>query len=290
VPTQVFQLVLVVLVASTLCDGVHALLHKCIRSPWHVLRAVGALHGAHHAFLDEKLRVHPERLGRNLLWHHVPETVLRATVAGLVAWSLAVGDVVTAAVLALVVLDFVHVLVRGGLDAFHRARTPIHARATRVFVDSSYHALHHTEPDRCYAAHTPLFDWLVGAWQPVRDRLVLVVDNHPSDALVHALQQRGARVQCVTPADLEDGQLERAHVVVLAHGSDVRGEHSYEALLARAARVRSDVQQPLAVWALGDDVTWRARAPLLRHAGVVLTTRSAHWPAALTVALGVRGL
>src|ERR1700712_4157379 len=64
----------VVFVSSTLLfDALHWLLHRWGKSKMPLLRTFSRWHWVHHAFLDRRMRVHPELKHQNLLFHVLPE-------------------------------------------------------------------------------------------------------------------------------------------------------------------------------------------------------------------------
>jgi hypothetical protein len=260
----------VLVVVSVLGDVVHALLHRWGRSPLRVLRWLAGLHEAHHRFLAPTL-VHDDAwLGRSLLRHHLPELGMRLFLATVVSALFAIDDAVRAVVWCGCALDLPVVLWRRGRDPWHRGR-PVHAPRGRVFVDGSYHALHHAFPSHYLSAHVQLLDRLLGTLMPLRGRRILVTGASVFVGDLHrALASAGADVRRVAEDAVDDSELGAADILVLGHGADDRGPCAYEALLSRACRAHADSVLPLEVWAVGDDVVWRARAPLLNDDRVTL--------------------
>jgi hypothetical protein len=291
----------VLVVASVFGDVVHAALHRFAHTRWRLLRALASLHGAHHAFFDESLRVHPVRFAATVARHLIPEALVRAVLCGLVGAALGVvvdvdPSVVVVAVVV-VVVDVATVIARRGRDAWHTRAPPLPAPRGDVVVDGAYHALHHAFPDHFLAAHVQVLDRVLGTMLPLARRRVLLTG---ASRFVASLQQELQRARAdVVRVDVDALVDEAAavaafagvDVVVLGHGADVRGPRSYEALVAAAARAQGDRPLPLDVWAIGDDAAWRARAPLLEHDRVILRrlVRAPMLGARVTLALLRRG-
>ena len=284
-------------IASVLGDVVHTALHACARARWEFLRALAALHHAHHEYFDDHLRVHPGRFARSAVLHLIPEALVRAALCVLTGAVFGVDRVVVVAACIVIVVDLVVVIVRRGRDAWHAVRPPVPAPRGAIVVDGPYHALHHAFPDHFISAHVQVLDRVLGTMLPLARRRVLLTG---STCFVAALQEqlRNARadvfrvdvdtladeaVACAAFADVD--------VLVLGHDARTRGPTSYEALIAVAAVAHGDRPLPLDVWAIGDGAAWRARAPLLMHDRVILR-RLVHAPvlgARLTLALLRRG-
>jgi hypothetical protein len=287
---------LVLLGASVLGDVVHTLLHRWAHSRVRTLRALAALHEAHHAFFDADLRTHPDRFRRSALLHHLPETALRVALCGGVGVAIAADPSVFLVAVVVVLADLVFVLARRGRDLWHRGRPPLPAPRGSVVVDGAYHALHHAFPDHFLAAHVQLVDRVLGTLLPLRRRRVVITGATAFvAALQQALLQAGADVVRVDPdvlADADGGDvLADADLVVLGHGAAVRGAAAYEALSARAAAARAARPLPLDVWTIGDDAAWSARASLLSDERVILRrlVRAPTLGVGLTLALLRRG-
>ena len=69
----VIQGFVVFVVSTLLFDALHWLLHRWGRSKIPLLRTFSRWHWVHHAFLDRKMRVHPELVRQNLIYHVMPE-------------------------------------------------------------------------------------------------------------------------------------------------------------------------------------------------------------------------
>jgi len=291
------MLVGVLVVASVLGDVVHAALHAFSRARWRLLRALAALHHAHHEFFDEQLRFHPERFARSVVLHLIPEALVRIALCAIAGALVDVDRSVVVAAIVVIVVELVAVAARRGRDAWHSVTAPVPAPRGAFVVDGAYHALHHAFPNHFLAAHVQLLDRVLGTMLPLAQRRVLLTG---STRFVAALQERlrdaRADVVRVDVDTLVDEAAARAvfagvDIVVLGHDPHARGPTSYEALLAVAARAQADRALPLEVWAIGDDPAWRARAPLLAPDRVILR-RLARAPvlgARLTLALLRRG-
>src|SRR4051812_3668981 len=99
------------LVASTLFDVVHFILHQFLKSPFPLLRRAGALHQAHHDFYTDQLQFDDRYARANLLHHVVPEygNQVLFTLAG----YFLVGPWPVAVALSSETFIFVMVVIRG---------------------------------------------------------------------------------------------------------------------------------------------------------------------------------
>jgi len=168
--------------------------------------------------------------------------------------------------------------------------------SSRWFVDGDYHALHHAFPDHFVSAHVTVVDVVLGRMLPLEGRAVVLTGGSRLVAdLQHELERAGARVVRVDEDQLDDALLASASVLVLGHGAARRDDVAYEAFVARARRLRSEHpwpdHAPLDVWAIGDDVAWLARAPLLHgdDVGLRLLVHAPALGAARTLASLRRG-
>jgi hypothetical protein len=287
----------VLVFCSVAGDVVHAVLHALSRVRWPPLRALAALHGAHHAFYDAKLNIYPRRFWRSAALHLLPEAGVRTALCILAGRAAGVGGEVVAAAVVVVVVDLVFVLARRGRDAWHGGALPLPAPRGVLVVDGAYHALHHAFPDHFLSAHLQVLDRVFGTMLPLRRRRVVLTGSSPFvAALQQALGRAGADVvrvdvDAVADAGTAGRVFASADVVVLGHGAQVRGKTAYEAVLALAVRAHGDRPLPLDVWAIGDDPAWRARARLLDHRRVILRrlVRAERLGARLTMALLRRG-
>ncbi|MDP2344335.1 MAG: hypothetical protein Q8O67_25475 [Deltaproteobacteria bacterium] len=267
------RLFVLLLLTTVVCDVVHALLHAAQHTQVRLFRAIASLHQEHHEFLDRALRFHDGLLWRNLARHQLPELGMRTLVLVLAGHLLQAGAVVVAAGVLLCVIDLVVVVVVRGRDGFHKEARPVKAPGSGLFVDGSYHALHHAFPDHFLCAHVQLLDRVLGRLMPLRDRAVVVVggSSYCSD-LARACAADHALVTQVDVEQLTDTLLARADVVVLGTGAGSRGHASYEVLLQRAQRAHRDRLLPLEVWTVGTSAAWSARQHLLVDERTILRT------------------
>ena len=287
------RLLLLLLLTTVVCDVVHALLHAAQHTQVRVFRALASLHQEHHEFLDRALRFHDSRLARNLVRHQLPELGMRVAVVVIIGWLGSVDAVVVAAGVLLCVLDLAFVVALRGRDLFHRAQRAVPAPSSGIFVDGSYHSLHHAFPDHFLAAHIQILDRVLGRLLPLRDRSVVVVgaSAYATD-LARACSAAHARVTQIDVEQLSEALLEQADVVVLGTGAGSRGPSSYETLLLRAQRAHRRRLLPLEVWTVGTNAAWAARQHLLVDDRTVLRTlkRGSVLGATTTLALLRRGL
>ena len=164
------QGVLLFAIATFVFDVIHATLHVFAGSRFRLLRWVGALHQSHHDFFDTNLRFHDDQVRANLIKHVVPEYLTQMSVC---AAGLLVFDVVPVAlVMGFFTILFVSVLWLRGKDGNHVAFETLSAPGGGLWVDSSYHALHHVYPPTYISSYFRVFDLLFGAGCRIRGRRV----------------------------------------------------------------------------------------------------------------------
>ncbi len=268
--SPLLQFCVVAVVASVVCDVVHALLHVASHQQHRALRFIASLHQTHHDFLDRSLSFHDEGLGRNLLCHQLPELLMRSAVTCVVGAVFDAEFAVKGALVVICVVDCAVVVARRGRDAFHTSTRPLSPPRSRLLVDDRYHALHHAFPDHFLSAHLPLLDVVAGRLLPLRGRRVVIVGASAWCHSLFAALQPITDTLLVRASELRAADFAGADLVVLGHGADVRGDTSYEALLATLQGQQRRRLLPLEVWTVGDDPAWRARWQLLVDERTVL--------------------
>jgi hypothetical protein len=262
--------VVLFLVASTLFDVVHFVLHQFLKSPFALLRRAGALHQAHHDFYTDQLQFDARYARANLLHHVVPEYANQVlfTLAG----YFVVGPWPVAVALSIETLIFVMVVIRGGMDEHHieagRRKGRRH-HAAGLFVTADYHSLHHIHPDRFFSSYVTAFDRLMGTACQIAGRRVALTGASGAfgSAMARLLEAEGATVTTlkhgldftgddVSPAD---ETLAQSDILVLCHGA--KGEEamaanceSFVALIERFKALKVPPLSPVEVWAVGSEI------------------------------------
>jgi hypothetical protein len=258
------------LAASVLFDVVHYILHLFLKSPFGLLRRVGALHQAHHDFFTDTLQFDERYARANLVHHIIPEY------ANQVAFTLPgyflFGPWPVAVAFAIETFIFVMVVFRRGMDEHHIAadrRPSRRNHAAGLFVTADYHSLHHIHPDRYFSSYVTLFDRLMGTACQVAGRRVALsgASGAFGSAMTRLLEREGAEV---TPlkhgrdftgddASPADETLRDADILVLCHGA--KGEEamsancdSFVALIERFKALRTSPLRPIEVWAVGSEI------------------------------------
>ena len=183
--------------ASVLFDVVHYVLHLFLKSPFALLRRVGAMHQAHHDFFTDKLQFDERYARANLIWHVIPEYVNQVAFTAL--GYVIVGPWPVAVAFAIETFIFVMVVLRMGMDEHHIAAERRPARrnhAAGLFVTADYHSLHHIHPDRYYSSYVTVFDRLMGTACQVAGRRVALTGASGAfgSAMARLLEQDGAEV------------------------------------------------------------------------------------------------
>jgi hypothetical protein len=111
IPVLAVQVVALFLASTIAFDCVHYGLHVLADSRFRPLRRIGALHSAHHAFLDRNLEIDDAFLRANLVRHVIPEFLTQAGFSLSLLWLLPPALVGSA--LALQLLVFLLILAHG---------------------------------------------------------------------------------------------------------------------------------------------------------------------------------
>ena len=256
--------------ASVLFDVVHYVLHLFLKSPFALLRRVGAMHQTHHDFFTETLQFDERYARANLIRHVIPEyanqlafTAMGYFVVG--PWPVAVAFAIETVIFAMVVF-------RMGMDEHHIASDKRPSRrnhAAGVFVSADYHSLHHIHPDRYFSSYVTVFDRLMGTACQVAGRRVALTGASGAfgSAMVRLLEREGAEVTCLKHArdfsddnvSASDETLREADILVLCHGA--KGDaamaancDSFVALIERFKALKSSPLSPIEVWAVGSEI------------------------------------
>ena len=258
------------LVASTLFDVVHYVLHLFLKSPHGPLRRVGALHQAHHDFYTESLQFDERYRRANLLHHVIPEYANQVmfTLPGYVL----VGPWPVAVALAIETFIFAMVVIRGGMDEHHVAADRREGRrnhAGGLFVTADYHSLHHIHPDRFFSSYVTVFDRVMGTACQIEGRRVALTGASGAfgSAMVRLLEREGATVSTLKhgldftadDASPADEVLRSSDILVLAHGAKgaeamAANCDSFATLIERFKALKVPPLSPTEVWAVGSEI------------------------------------
>ena len=260
------QGVVVFVVSTFLFDALHWLLHRWGRSRNRLLRRFAGWHWVHHRFLDRKMRINRRYVWGNLFLHVLPEylTALAGTLAFLLVfpWQ-------PVAVVALVrTVMLVQTIFEEGMDGNHMNMQRISGRQGLLWVNPSYHAMHHVHPNNFFSSFSNLFDLVFGTGTQISGRRFLLTGAGGAlgGALKRRLERLGGIVETARHgADFAAGDYERlrekmarADVLILSHGA--RNEGCWDAnyrtfvelsdlfIAAGASRL-----VPPEIWAVGSE-------------------------------------
>lgn len=257
----------IVLVVSTLIfDIVHWLLHRWGKSSNPLLKRFARWHWVHHAFLDRRMRVHPELVRQNILFHVIPEYV--TSMLGTVVFFLVFPWPPVVAVMIIRTIMFAMTLREEGMDYNHMTMKRVNGQQNLVWVDPSYHAMHHIYPNNFYSSFANVFDLVFGTSCEFTARKFAVTGASGAfgSALVKRLEKLGAEVRVLKHGvDFAPGQpelaretLEWADVLVLSHGA--KSDDCYNAnhrtfveLIDLFTEIGRSRLTPPEVWALGSE-------------------------------------
>jgi hypothetical protein len=258
-----------VFVAATfIFDVIHYLLHCFVESRHGLLRRIGQLHLAHHDYFDTQLQFNSELYLSNFIKHSLPEYITQLMVC---CAALLVLDWIPVAITAslfsvrVIISEF---LLRGQ-DTHHRPMPIVPGRHGRIFVESTYHALHHIYRDNYISSYTTLFDRIMGTCCQLRGRRIAMTGSR--GALGAPLKKRleAEGVACIKPlifgqdftfddySSLDD-TLRETDILVLCHGSKKQDAmlancDSFVAIIERFRTLARGRRLPAEIWAIGSE-------------------------------------
>ena len=252
------QCIAVFVIASTVFDFVHFLLHRWQRSRIPLLKMFSAWHQVHHDFLDRDMQVHPELSSRNLWAHLVPEFITTLIVTAALALVFPLWPVV--ANLVLHVLLFAIRVKEEGIDINHMSMDRLDGRRHPFWVSPSYHAMHHVNPLGFYSSMFNIFDLLVGTSVAIRGKRIAVTGSTGAfgGVMVAELERRGAKVIRVgRDLTLDPSEID---ILVLAHGArgdrDVTWAANYDTFITLGTAFIAACRErlvPAEIWAVGSE-------------------------------------
>jgi hypothetical protein len=268
----VVQVILLFLASTVVFDIVHYVLHVFSDSRFVLLRRIGNLHAAHHAFLDRDLEINDEFLRANIFRHVIPEFLTQASFSVALLWIL--PPVPVFAVLAIQLLVFLGILACRGKDVNHKPISILRAYRPTFFCLPPYHALHHVSPDAHFSSWIKLFDHVAGKGVSFEGRRVAITGAASpfGAALRELLERHGVKeIAALEPGrdfDLPDVSrlgpvLRDADILILAHGGTretamAANCDSFVAAIELFKETARDRKLPIEVWALGSEREWLA--------------------------------
>jgi hypothetical protein len=258
---------LVFVVSTLIFDVLHWLLHRWGKSKSPLLRTFSRWHWVHHAFLDRKMRVHPELVRQNLLFHIVPEYL--TSMAGTLVFLLVFPwiPVVVIAVLRTIMLAMT--IKDEGMDLNHMSMSRISGQQGLLWVTPSYHAMHHVHPNNFFSSFANLFDLLFGTGTQIEGRRFLITGASGAfgSAMKARLERLGGIVETARhgvdfgPGDYERmrARLMTTDVLVLSHGAKSDGAWdanytTFAGLIDLFVEIGRQRLTPPEVWGLGSEV------------------------------------
>ncbi len=257
----------VVFFASTLLfDTLHWLLHRWGRSRNRLLRTFSRWHWVHHRFLDRKMRVHPELVWPNLFYHVLPEYL--TGMAGTLAFLLVFPWPPVAVVALVRTWMLIQTIREEGMDFNHMSMDRISGQQGLLWVNPSYHAMHHVHPNNFFSSFTNGFDLLFGTATQIDGRRFLITGASGAfgSAMKARLEELGGIVETARHGhDFTAGdyggmheKLQRADVLILAHGAKSEGcwdanYRTFVDLIELYIETGRSRLTPPEVWALGSE-------------------------------------
>jgi hypothetical protein len=262
----VIQFLLVFAVSTFLFDALHWLLHRWGKSKIPLLKTFARWHWVHHAFLDRKMRVHPELVRPNLIYHVMPEYL--TSLAGTLIFLFVFPWPPVAAVALMRTWMLIQTIREEGMDYNHMAMDRLSGQQGLLWVNQSYHAMHHINPNNFFSSFSNVFDLVFGTATQIDGRRFLVTGAGGAfgGAMKVRLEKLGGIVETAKHGvDFAPGdyarmreKLERADVLILSHGA--KSDGAWDAnhrtfvdlidLFIEAGRGRLT---PPEVWALGSE-------------------------------------
>lgn len=261
-----FEGAVVFVVSTLLFDALHWLLHRWGRSKNRLLRIFSRWHWVHHRFLDRKMRVHPELVWKNLIYHVLPEYL--TSIAGTVVFLFVFPWPPIVAVVLLRTKMLVETIIEEGMDFNHMSMDRLSGQQGLLWVNQSYHAMHHIHPNSFFSSFANVFDLVFGTGTQISGRRFLVTGASGAfgGAIKTRIEKLGGIVETAKHGvDFSAGdygpmreKLARADVLILSHGA--KSEGAWDAnhrtfvdlidLFIDSSRARLT---PPEVWALGSE-------------------------------------
>jgi hypothetical protein len=262
----VLQAGIVFVASALLFDILHYLLHRWKRSRIKLLRHFARMHDVHHRFLTTRMQINEKYRWTNLWAHVVPEFV--TSMAGTLVFLPLLPWEPVAAIAAVRVILFLVVLKQEGMDFNHMAMDRVGGRQGVFWVSPRYHAMHHVFPSNFYSSAVNVFDLVMGTTCQIRGRKFLVTGASGAFGaeIARRIGELGGKVETAKfGADYAAGdyerlkeKLERADVLVLAHGAKYRdcwnaNYRTFVDLIDRFVDIGKDRLTAPEVWALGSE-------------------------------------
>ncbi len=253
--------------ATFVFDLVHWSLHAAYRSPQPALKALGALHHTHHAFLNRTLKFDDALIAQNFWRHRTGELAVQLLGTSVGFLFLPLEPVLLT--LAIFTGSFVAGIFLKGKDSNHRAQATLAAPLGGVFVGLAYHSLHHVYPDRYFGSVTTTFDKFFGTGCQVAGRRIALTGSSGAfgGPLKKILEAEGAIVLPLkhgldylgSDCARADAALASADILILAHGSKVKDAmaancDSFLALIERFRALSNGRLVRPEVWAVGSEI------------------------------------
>lgn len=263
----ILEALLVFVVATTLFDTLHWLLHRWEKSKIPLLRTFSSWHWVHHKFLGLDMQINPAYARQNIWFHVLPEYLTSMIAIALFLLVVPWQPVAVVAVIRTVM--FLLTLREEGLDYNHMSMDRVGGKQGLLWVNNNYHAMHHLYPQNFFSSFANTFDLLVGTTCQIEGRRFLVTGAGGAfgSAMVKALERRGAIVETAKSgmdfsagnyAGMEE-KLARADVLVLSHGAKTEdcwnaNYVTFRDLIERFTAIGKDRLMAPEVWALGSEV------------------------------------
>jgi len=267
IATILFETAILFVVSTILFDVLHYLLHKWQKSRFAILRTFSKWHDYHHKFLDETLTIQKSWNRKNIIFHILPEylTSIAGVCLGLLIFSPAV--VILNIVLHTIMVIFR--LVDEGMDINHKNVDRLDARKSMMFVNPSYHFLHHIYPQQYFSSFVGIFDFILGSSCQIKGQKFVVTGASGAfgQAIVEKIKAAGGHVTTVKYGQdftyddysIFEKLLPETDVLILSHGSKITDAMqanctSFQKIIDLYIAVTQERLVPPEVWALGSEI------------------------------------
>lgn len=263
----VLQGIAAFLIGTVVFDLFHFLFHTLIESKYKWLKAIGSLHLIHHRFYTSNLKIHPEWMNKNLIYHVSIEYMI--TMGGIFTCLLFLQPlaVLIAAVFETIII--VNVCVSRGVDVRHQSHDKLPPVRGGILVNASYHALHHMHPNKYFSSYIKILDYILGTSHYFKGKHITMTGANGAlgSQLKVLLEKAGAKVTGVkygkdyTYDNYEKLKtpLTSTDILVLCHGSKYENAQqancdSYVRIIELYKSVRKREMVPLEIWATGSEI------------------------------------
>lgn len=263
----ILQAFIAFITGTVLLDILHYLFHRCLKSKYKILKAIGRLHTVHHHFYTSALKIDDKWIKRNLLQHVLLEYVVHMSGILFCLLFLNPWAVMLAAIFETSM--FIGICYCRGIDFHHLPQVRLPSSRGGLFVSTTYHAYHHLHPDHYFGSYIKLIDYVFGTGHSLKGKRIAMTGASGAlgSWMKKLLEKEGAIVTAFkfgvdyTYDNYEKLKqpLENTDILFLCHGSKYENAQqancdSFVAIIELFKSVRKPELVPVEVWGVGSEI------------------------------------